>query len=203
MQKIYIQYTLGMKTPTSEFKKMGFEPVKQDIIEAVDEFNKRYSENEKKLIFLGVDHRGCYLMLVAEPNVKISLNVKDLLIFCKYLYNVKSWNKYTREPNTLFYAKNVEQMTGYDAGIILCDDFGLDPTEYMDPEEMGNPYLEAGDIINTEEDGLEELVDTITDEQCISILQFIINMRNVGTEERRRQKEQDIRQIKAIISKWV
>lgn len=82
MQQVYIKYTLEMRTPAPEFKKIGFQPLIEDNKEAVKEFNKYYKENEKKLIFPGVDHRGCHLMLITDPNVKISLNVKDLLIFC-------------------------------------------------------------------------------------------------------------------------
>ena len=202
MGKYYFHYEIGMKTPTVEFRNGGFVPHAEDINEAITAYNSYYNEI-REAILLSVTEYSCHILLIVKEGGSIAKTAKDLIILSKHLYNDKDWKRYSREPNTLFYLKRIQQ---YDAFELqdLFEEFGKDVYAYLDQEDTFE-FPEDEIII---EKGEEDILDTsgydnLSEDQCIALMKYLFSIRTIGSAERCQAKAAAISKIKAVLYQFI
>ncbi|MCC7572828.1 MAG: hypothetical protein KO464_05510 [Candidatus Methanofastidiosum sp.] len=196
--RTYIYYELKMKTPTPEFKVMGFKPLAEDINFAVSAFNKKYLKR-RQIIIVEVEDFQIRLLLVDEEFMKKTYSIRDIVFFSKYLFNDRNWQRFSRDNNTLFYAGRNEEFTAEDAYTTLIEE-NLFPYDYLDFEELDIPSEED----NNEEDlNILSEEPELTDEQALDAFRLLLSTRNLGHEKIRESKEEDIISIKATLTRWI
>jgi hypothetical protein len=201
MDKIFIHYELGLKTPTKEFKEKGFSQFISDIEEAIKHYKKAYV-GARSILLLDVNEISIHLLLASEVSETISLSARDLTTFSKYLYNNKDWKRLSRERSTLFYQKQIRRYLGYELSL-LFEKFDKEVNDYIDPQDQ---YQEAEAEINTgsefdEKDSLYS--EDLSDDQCVQILRYVLSTKDLGSPEHKRQKLSAVSQIKSILYQFI
>lgn len=186
----FVNYELGMKTPSDSFKEIGFEGLMADLLAVVEAFNQEF-DGERKAKIIHAE-KNMLSILVSYLDIalkdKVNKNAKDLLFISKSLYNSHDWKSYTRVEGTLFYLKSVIEILPNEKEELIekIESYGL-------PEGMREDILLFYDSEVEDKEGIEyEMeaeewadVNSVTNEQYIAVFNYLISLSDLDSDTSR------------------
>lgn len=170
---------LVLKVPSTAGKKLDFRLMVDDVIYAVEKFNKKFSS--LKEIKLEAIEKQKIKLLFYFKQAAVSVDTRDLTMFSKRLSNDRGWNIFSREEGKLFTAEKFEpideNVTDYDALPVI-------------PVNLKDELL---DDIN------KDINSQLTDDECAKALQSLISIQNIGDIETQLKRKKSVTDIKKIL----
>lgn len=197
---IYSLYniSLKLKTPSQEGKKINFNDINKDLYESLKEFNSKFRSWNKRLILTKIENNFFELILVVEKQ-KDKVSTREIRSFTAYLNKEKNWSIYSRESSKLFEGIKFIQLTFNEAKDIISN-INIDSFLYKIQKDDIEFLLREKDEVKESVKSNLEYSEILTDEQAISIFDYLLKTKEIGNNE---DKKRTVSQIKQILSNWV
>ena len=197
------EVSLKLKSPSELALRTNLYDHKEDVIEAVEFFNRRF-KGIKQIILLEVGISLIDLILIFNVKPVSKVTAKELTVFSRYLYHDKGWSDFSKEPSKLLIpAKEITEL--YDEEVIFelqernisFEDFGIEPYDFDDYEYEG---IDAIDDINEREEG--DVSVALNDTQMLMLMNSIVATQQLGDSDAVRRKKEVIAKIKKLLYPW-
>ncbi|WP_105616179.1 hypothetical protein [Vallitalea okinawensis] len=197
--------SLKLKTPSEKGKKINFKNNQEDLLEALEEFNKKYRSWSKRLILTKIEDKFFNLVLIIEKD-KEKVSTREIRSFTAYLNKEKNWSVYSRETSKLFEGIKFSKITLEEAKEIITT-FDSN-TELFELQKENIDYLRQTQNQLTKKEISEEKSKIsnqtnhdLSDEQAIAIFNYLIKTKDLGINHK--EKKESILQIKDILTNWL
>ncbi|ELK41166.1 MULTISPECIES: hypothetical protein [Brevibacillus] len=209
----YFYFDLKLKSPSDSALENGLDDFAEDTYDAAEFFNNRF-KGIKKITILEVEGVALRLMLVYERSTPDKVTAKELTIFSRFLYNERSWDRFTKEPSKLFIPTKIVPMEWHEAHFTITADFERDLEDEkikrwpsLWPDWAGFDFDPDYEGLNTatvscDEDDDISYEDELTDDQLLAVLNSVLLTQNLGSSEAKEAKRSTIKQIKKLITPW-
>ena len=191
-----LKITLKIKNPTATADELSLYDLRDEVLEAVNQFNDRFRDWSKRLVITQITKKALHLILVIETTwMAENISVREIRLFTQYLRNAKKWHLYTKEKNKMF---ETVEFSKIDHATIenLLSRLKVDEHLHL-AQKSDTDFLEQSLI----DDPVGVSIMTMNDEDIPVILDYLLKTKEKGKHSG--QKKKDIDKIKSILSNWL
>lgn len=204
---VYSLYSISLKlkTPSEKGKKINFKNNLDDLLDALEEFNKKYRSWSKRLILTKIEDKFFNIVLIIEKH-KDKVSTREIRSFTAYLNKEKNWSVYSRETSKLFEGIKFSKISLDEAKDVIStieSDTELYKSQKEDIEFLFQTQnqLTKKEISEEKNKISNQTNHDLSDEQAIAIFNYLIKTRDLGINQK--EKKESILQIKDILTNWL